>query len=237
LWNIYGQFCENNYLGHVPGLGVGPVSVTGLRAVGGVVGVDQGNLLSALNGCFWSYATMVLREAELRSLEAQCLSAGIRPANRPGASKAIGPDAFFELLQVSLRERDAHFLRHAGYHCGANLSRLFVGAVRHPNEGAERLLSHLGEAFPRMSVTTEARSDTEFRFSLQTGRGISAEFHEFAWGFLRGAATVLNEGAMPFIAERFEGGRKTWQVSVDWEKPALPATSSVTGGRKTPRRR
>jgi len=218
-------------------LGVGPVSLTGLRAVEGVAGVDQGNLLSALNGCFWSYATMVLREAELRSFEAKCLGAGVRPASRPGAPREIGPDAFFLLLKLALGEHEAHFLRHAGYHCGANVSRLFVGAVRHPNEGAERLVSHLSAAFPAMSMIAQATGETRFDFSIQTGPRISQAFHEFAWGFLRGAATVLNEGSMPFISERFETGHKTWVVSLDWTKPALPERGRSTGGKKRPRTR
>jgi hypothetical protein len=180
---------------------------------------------------------MVLPQADLRAFEAECLSAGVRPANRPGASRAIGPDAFFQLLRVALRERDAHFLRHAGYHCGANVSRLFVGAVRHPSEGAERLIAHLSAAFPAMLVVAQARGEAEFGVSIQTGPRISQAFHEFAWGFLRGAAAMLNEGAMPFIAERFEAGHKTWVVSIDWTKPALPQMRRATGGRKKPRTR
>ena len=177
---------------------------------------------------------MALRGTGLRELEATCLGAGIRPASRPGALRTIGPDAFVQLLHLSYNQEGDHFLRHAGYHCGTNLAREFVGVVRHPSEGAERLIEVLASAFPKMQVVSQSHAQSNFEFSIQTGPALSPASHQFAWGFLRGAATRLNEGAMPFISERFEPGHKTWVVAVDWTRPALPPEKPAKGGKKTP---
>lgn len=193
------------------------------------------SLLTAINRDFWTYAAMILDESKRRELEEACRRVGVN-VSRVGPQPLVSAVAFVSILRTARAEEGADFVHHAGYFAGGNAARRVEANRPDPNAGAMRLVAEAARACDGMQFDARAQSAARFELSVTSKVVIDRAVIDFAHGFVKGAATRLNEGSRPTLKAAVSEGGKAWAVSVDWAPAEAGGTAPATRAGKRPRR-
>ncbi len=191
-------------------------------------------LIAALAGDFWRLARLTLDPAVVVALEEDCLREGLRVPGRPFPLPDGEAPPFRRVLALAERRVGRPALRRLGFACGGSVARAFEANVLSPNEGAIRMLAAFEKACGASGWNAKTEGAGSLSLSLAFDPPSTAAFAAFVAGFVKGAATRLNEGVVPLVRTRAEGPQ-AFSATLDWGPPAAPP--ALKGGRRTRRTR
>lgn len=172
-------------------------------------------LIATLHRDLWAYAGMMLSEGARRSLEESCRKLGVT-VSRLGPPAPISAPAFCSVVKAARAQEGEEFLHHAGYFAGSNAARRVEGNLPEPNSGAERLAAEAAAAFTDLTIQARAPSAARFEISINARQPLDRGAVAYVHGFVKGAATRLNEGSPPVLTETHGEGGRMWGITVDW---------------------
>ncbi len=158
---------------------------------------------------------MLLADDARRKLEDSCRKVGVAVPHA-GPPPPIHADAFCSVLRVTRIQEGEAFLHHAGYFAGGNAARRVEANLPNPNAGAVRLASEARAGCPEIQIEAKAPSATRFEVTFVGRQPLDRAVTSYAHGFVKGAATRLNEGNPPTVREASLEGGRGWNAVVEW---------------------
>lgn len=192
----------------------------------------QVGLVASLAGDFWRFARLALDPQVVRAIEDDCLRAGLRVPGRPFPVPAGDAPPFRRVVELAANRAGKSALRRLGFACGGSAARAFEANVLSQNEGARRMVAAFERACGASAWAAKATGSSRLSLSLAFNPPASPAFLAFVGGFVKGAATRLNEGVVPEVGPGAEGPHAL-VATLEWGRRAAPA--ALKGGRKTRR--
>ena len=193
------------------------------------------HFVALLHRDLWNYASMLLGEDARRTLEESCRKVGVAVPHA-GPPPPIHADAFCSVLRAAGLQEGEAFLHHAGYFAGGNAARRVEANLKDPNAGALRLAGEAAAGCPEIKIEAKAQSATRFEVALVARQPLDRAVTSYAHGFVKGAATRLNEGNPPSIREASIDGGKGWNAVVEWAGAGRAPKAAPKREGKTARR-
>jgi hypothetical protein len=193
------------------------------------------NLIAVLHRDLWTYASLLLAEDARRKLEEACRKVGVAVPHA-GPPPPIHAPAFCSVLRAARVSEGDAFLHHAGYFAGGNAARRVEANLPNPNAGAVRLLNEAAAACPEIGIEGKAASAARFEMAFVARQALDRAVTAYAHGFVKGAATRLNEGSPATIREATSEGGKVWSASIDWGSAGGGARGAPTRAGRRARR-